>query len=145
MSRISRARSATISRTRDAPYALLAVLCLVVAMATAADYAGANQNSKNHSRSEEPLVVALAVPGPSIPSLAPPATATAPVISPPLMPASAQFFTINEVLAKRNGRTLSGSSIQLASVDSAQTQTDAGSYAVSKSNRSNEPFGLFTL
>ena len=61
------------------------------------------------------------------------------------MPASAQFFTINEVLAKRNGRTLSGSSIQLASVDSAQTQTDAGSYAVSKSNRSNEPFGLFTF
>lgn len=124
------------------PCALLAVLCLIVATAKAADYAGANSTSNDFSRTEEPLVTALVVTGPSIPGSAPPAAATAPVISPSFTPAPAQFFTINEVMAKRNGRAVSGPSLQLASINPAQTPTDTGSYATSRSSRSNEPFGL---
>jgi len=140
MRRNSRARSAAISRARGVTYGLLAFLCLAVATAAATDYAGADSKDTKLARADEPMVVALAVSTPSIPG---PPPAMAPLMSAPLAPAPARFFTINEVMAKRSGRAPSG--IQLASVDPAHTATDTNSAIAPGPNRSKEPFGLFTF
>ena len=134
-----------ISRARGAPYGILAVLCFVVATATAADYAGADPKSKNLARVEKPLAIALAMPGPSTPSPALPATATTPLISPPLTPALARFFTINEVMAQRNSRAPSAAPIRLASIDPGHIATDATALPAPKRDQSGEPFGLLTF
>ena len=138
MRKVFQARSTTISRSRGTTYGLLACLYVVVATMTAADYASAaNPKSTKLSQADAPTVAALAVP---MPIPAPRSAIAAPSISAPLAPAQAQFFTIGEVMAKRTG-----TAIQLAAVDTGQTKTDANSYAPSVSNRSKEPFGLFTF
>lgn len=62
----------------------------------------------------------------------------APLISSTPAPAPAQFFTINEVMAKHGSRASQGN-VQLASVDPSATP-DASTHS-----KSEEPFGLFTF
>jgi predicted transglutaminase-like cysteine proteinase len=132
-----------VSRSRGATHGLVVILSLAIVAATAAAKAGANSKIKPGARAEQPLVIALAESAPSVPSAAPPAMATAPVISP--TPAPARFFTINEVLARRNNRALSSSSIQLASIDPGRRATEAGSLPAPGQDRSDDPFGLLTF
>jgi predicted transglutaminase-like cysteine proteinase len=70
------------------------------------------------------------------PTLARPAPASAAY-------APARFFTINQVLAKRNIRVDVTPTVQLAAVDPATTATDAA--PLSDPNYGGEPFGLFTF
>lgn len=158
---------------RAAIRSLLIILPLAGVIATAVGNAGANPKNKqlvqpaaatvvaladpappsmpmavalaDPAPAAKPIVVALADPTPQVRSSNPPAAAPAPMFSTPLTPAPARFFTINEVLAKRGDGARAASSVQLASIDTAATATDAGSYAAPDRKRSNEPFGLFTL
>jgi predicted transglutaminase-like cysteine proteinase len=103
------------------------------------------QSAQTSGHLSQPVVVA------SLADQTPTATApiAAPVTTPPLRttiaplisetpaPASARFFTINEILA-RHDRRLQGN-IQLASVDPTATPNAFGH------PKSEEPFGLFTF
>ena len=98
-------------------------------------------------RAPQPIVIAaLATPAPpATPVMAPIATPAPPATIAPLIsstPAPARIFTINEVMAKRAGRSsqdrLEGN-IQLASVDPTATPD------VFDHGKGDEPFGLFTL
>jgi predicted transglutaminase-like cysteine proteinase len=89
-------------------------------------------------RPQTPVSSAAAAPV----TVSPPSATIAPLISGTPARASAQIFTINEVMARHPGRAprdkLEGN-IQLASVDPTATPD------VSSHDKSNEPFGLLTL
>ena len=58
---------------------------------------------------------------------------------------TARFFTINQILAKQNGRGIGSTSSRLAALDSTKTLTDAAPPAIGASRLGDEPFGLFTF
>ncbi len=126
-------------RARSAARAIFIAFTFAIAVAGACDV-GANPRTKNPSRAEEPWVVATATPDLSAPT---PATTSAAATR--AQPASARFFSINEVLAKHKGRAASSAWIRLAAVDAASTATDAGPAAESPSARNDEPLGLFAF
>jgi predicted transglutaminase-like cysteine proteinase len=134
-----------IARARRATQWLLVLLSLGFITAAAAVDAGAIPESNKLARANETFVIALATPAALAPSAVPPAATVAPLMSTLPTPAPARFFTISEVMAKRNGRAQTDSSIQLAAVGSDHTVSDANSDAPSGRNRSDEPFGLFTF
>jgi len=100
-------------------------------------------------RAPQPIVIAsLATQTPPEPApVAAPVTTPslrgtiAPLISSTPAPAPAQFFTINEVMAKHTDKAQDN--IQLASVDPTATP-DASAYG-KETTKSHEPFGLFTF
>jgi len=104
-------------------------------------------------RAPQPIVIAsLATQTPPEPApVAAPVTTPslrgtiAPLISSTPAPAPAQFFTINEVMAKHTGRAQDKAqdNIQLALVDPTATP-DASAYG-KETKKSHEPFGLFTF
>jgi predicted transglutaminase-like cysteine proteinase len=126
-------------RARSAARAVFIALSFAIAVAGACEV-GAKPRTKNPSRAERPWVVATATP-----DLPAPTPATTSAASTPVQLAPARFFTINEVLAKKNGRAASSALIRLAAVDAASTATDAGGAAESPPVGSDEPFGLLTF
>jgi predicted transglutaminase-like cysteine proteinase len=104
-------------------------------------------------RAPQPIVIAsLATQTPPEPApVAAPVTTPslrgtiAPLISSTPAPTPAQFFTINEVMAKHTGRAQDKAqdNIQLALVDPTATP-DASAYG-KETKKSHEPFGLFTF
>jgi predicted transglutaminase-like cysteine proteinase len=130
-----------IARARGAARWLPVLLSLGFITAAAAVDADRIPQGKGFARADEPFVIAMAEPAASDSNPVARAPAAIPPVSMPLMspmpaPAPARFFTINEVLAKRNARPQSDSSVRLASADPGHITTDA---------KGDEPFGLFTF
>src|SRR5262245_49730232 len=74
------------------------------------------------------------------------ASASSPIALPPRSNAPVRFFTINQVLAKRDGRPASDDAVRLAAVDPKDTATDAPNAAAgAKGAAGPEPFGLHTF
>jgi predicted transglutaminase-like cysteine proteinase len=71
-----------------------------------------------------------------------PAVAT---ISPPSSPTSARFFTINQIMARREGRVEPTEPFRLADAIPTDRTSDAPIPAPSKPKSSDEPFGLLTF
>ena len=124
-----------------ASQALRLSLLAVFALATfATGDAGARAKGKNAPLAQAPTIVAA---GPEVSLRGSFSSVPSPSSLP--SPPPARFFTINEVLAKRDGRgTPASASMQLAAVDPAGTATDAAPPAVAPS-RSDEPFGFTTF
>ena len=96
------------------------------------------------SPAAKPFVIALAIentPLRGVRSAVPPEANIGPLMSPLPMPAPARFFTISEVMAKRDGRQ--AAPIHLASVDPAITAVDAGTDTTTE-EKGDGPFGLHT-
>jgi len=96
------------------------------------------------------FVIALATPTTATPatvqapaSAVPPAANIAPLMSTLPAPAPAQFFTINEVMAKRSGGSQQDNSIRLASAVPGDVASDIGTVPPGGS-KGDGPFGLFT-
>jgi predicted transglutaminase-like cysteine proteinase len=74
------------------------------------------------------------------------ASASAPIALPPRSSGGpVRFFTINQVLAKRDGRPAGDDSVRVAAVDPKDTATDAPNAARTKGAIGPEPFGLYTF
>ena len=72
-------------------------------------------------------------------------SATSPIALPPSSNGPVRFFTINQVLAKRDGRPAGDDSLRLAAVDPKDTATDAPNAARARGAIGPEPFGLYTF
>jgi predicted transglutaminase-like cysteine proteinase len=110
-------------------------VALALAATTAAD---ARHNGRRASA--RPQTIALLEPEAVAASDRPAIEAERPPVA-----AGAQFFTINEVLARRQGRTPPAAPVRLAAVDSAAVAVDTPNPLGTVETRTSEPFGLFSF
>jgi predicted transglutaminase-like cysteine proteinase len=117
-----------ISSRARRPARIFTFAVILATVSLAIGDAAARAKAKNQTRSADSIEVSAA---------------SQALSTPPTMPAQARFFTINQVLAKFDGRTVSSDSIRLASIEPGNTITDAPVARTPLPERSNGPFGLF--
>jgi predicted transglutaminase-like cysteine proteinase len=139
MLKVFQSRAVAVSRTSLIAVSTILVSVLTIA-ASASDGASARPKLRSTLPGESGTLVASASEISSGASYSSPASYELLASPPP-----ARYFTINEVLAKRNGGNAASSSTRLAAVDPATTATDAAPVAAPAPVRSDEPFGYATF